>query len=56
MQTLGTFQGSFPWGPVDFAATPGEAPWGKPLWRNSVYHASCRCFQVPDLGFKPAFR
>jgi len=55
-KALGARQGSYPWGPADYSATPPSAAWGKPLWRNAVYSASCRCFQVPDLAFQPAFR
>ena len=55
MHTMGTPESSYVFGPVDFSAAPAGSAHGVGYWRPVYYHASCKCFQVPDPTWHQPF-
>lgn len=55
LHSVGTVQFSYPDAPIDFSAAPAGSAYGVSYWRPVYYHASCKCFQVPDPTFNKPF-
>ncbi len=55
MKSMATVDFSYPFAPTDFSAAPKGATYGIAYWRAAYYHASCRCWQVPNPTFHPPF-
>jgi hypothetical protein len=55
MRAMGTAQFSYPFAPTNFSAAPTDATYGISYWRAAVYHATCKCWQIPDPTFHPPF-
>ena len=56
MRAMGTVDFSYPFAPTDFAAAPAAATYGVDFWRAAIYHASCKCWQIPSATFHPPFK
>jgi hypothetical protein len=56
MRAMGTVEFSYPFAPINFSAAPADATYGISFWRAVEYHASCKCWRVPDPTFKPPFK
>jgi hypothetical protein len=56
VHSIGTIEFSYPFGPVNFSAAPSGAVYGVSYWRAVYYHASCKCWQVPDPTFHEPFK
>ena len=56
MRAMGTVEFSYPFAPTDFSSAPAAATYGVDFWRAAVYHASCKCWQIPDATFHPPFK
>ena len=55
MKLMGTVTYSFPFAPTDFSAAPKGSTYGIAYWRAAYYHASCKCWQVPNATFHTPF-
>jgi hypothetical protein len=51
MHKIGSLALSYPLAPLDFSAAPSGSGYGVSFWRPVYYHASCKCWQVPDPTF-----
>ena len=56
MRAMGTVEFSYPFAPTDFSSAPAAATYGVDFWRAAIYHASCKCWQIPDATFHPPFK
>lgn len=56
MRAMGTVAFSYPFAPTNFAAAPADSTYGVDFWRAAIYHASCKCWQVPNATFHPPFK
>jgi hypothetical protein len=55
MRAMGTVDFSYPFAPTDFGAAPADSTYGVDFWRAAIYHASCKCWQIPNAMFHPPF-
>jgi hypothetical protein len=55
MNSMGTVNFSYPLAPIDFSAAPHGSGYGVSYWRAVDYHASCKCWQVPNPTFNKPF-
>jgi hypothetical protein len=51
MHKIGTVVFSYPFAPINFSGSPAGSAYGLSEWRAVYYHASCKCWQVPDPAF-----
>ena len=51
MHKAGTVQFAYPFAPINFSGSPTGSAYGLSEWRAIYYHASCKCWQVPDPAF-----
>lgn len=56
LKSVGTIDFSFPDAPIDYGAAPAGATYGVSYWRAIDYHASCKCWQVPNPTFHAPFK
>jgi hypothetical protein len=54
MHKIGTIAFSYPFAPINFSASKSGSAYGVAEWRPVYYHASCKCWQVPDPAFHQA--
>ena len=53
LHSIGKLDLSYPPGPVDFGATPANAPYARVMWRVVTFFKSCKCWKVTDPTFHP---
>ena len=56
MRAMGTVDFSYPLAPTNFSAAPADSTYGVDFWRAAIYHASCKCWQIPNATFHPPFK
>ena len=56
MRAMGTVDFSYPFAPTDFSAAPADSTYGVDFWRAAIYHASCKCWQIPNATFHSPFK
>jgi hypothetical protein len=56
MRAMGTVDFSYPFAPTNFSAAPADSTYGVDFWRAAIYHASCKCWQIPNATFHPPFK
>jgi hypothetical protein len=56
MRAMGTVDFSYPFAPTNFSAAPADSTYGVDFWRAAIYHASCKCWLIPNATFHPPFK
>jgi hypothetical protein len=51
LHKAGTVEFAYPFAPTNFSGSPAGTAYGLSEWRAIYYHASCKCWQVPDPAF-----
>jgi hypothetical protein len=54
MHKIGVLDLPYAMAPLDFSASPAGSAYGVGEWRAVYYHASCKCWQVPNAAFHKA--
>jgi hypothetical protein len=54
MHKIGVLDFPYPFAPIDFSAAPSGSGYGTFEWRAIYYHASCKCWQIPNPTFNSA--
>jgi hypothetical protein len=55
LHAVGSIVYSYPFAPVNYAAAPKGAPYGRSYWRVETFVSSCKCWHIPNPGFTPPF-
>ena len=51
LHKIGLLDLPYPFAPINFSAAPAGSPTGVTEWRALYYHASCKCWEIPDPTF-----